>query len=53
MSAFLKWIFKEASVKELLLCILNLGHSYYSANISNTVIPVGGGVYYSWNHQTA
>ena len=52
MSTFLTWFFKEASVKEILLCILNLGHSYYSANISNTVFPVGGGVY-SWNHKTA
>ena len=52
MSNFLTWFFKEASVKELLLCTLNLDHNYYSANISNTAFPIGGSVY-SWNHKTA
>ena len=51
MCTLLTWFFKEASVKELLMCILNLDHNYYSANISNTVFPIGGSVN-SWNHKT-
>ena len=36
-STFLTWFFKEASVTEFLMCILNLDHNYHSANISYTV----------------
>ena len=48
MSTSLTWFLKEVSVKELLMCIRNLDHT--TGPISDTVFPIGGGVY-SWNHK--